>query len=54
MQAEDRVHRIGQTKPVTIYKFKVKESIEEIVEETGERKGEMMKNVLVQEKNQVK
>ena len=29
-QALDRVHRIGQTKPVTIIRYIVKDSIEEV------------------------
>lgn len=46
MQAEDRVHRIGQTKEVTIYKLKVRNSIEEQVEKIGFMKKELMQDVL--------
>ncbi|KAF7703798.1 Enhancer trap locus-like protein 1 [Cucumispora dikerogammari] len=46
MQAEDRVHRIGQTRPVTIYKLKVKNTIEEQVEKIGILKQELMQDVL--------
>ncbi len=37
-QATDRTHRIGQTKPITVYRYLMKESIEEKVEVLKERK----------------
>ena len=37
-QATDRAHRIGQTKPITVYRYLMKESIEEKVEILKERK----------------
>ena len=39
MQAEDRAHRIGQTKNVTIYDVIIKNSIEEKIKQIIERKG---------------
>ncbi|XP_047330799.1 protein CHROMATIN REMODELING 19 isoform X1 [Impatiens glandulifera] len=37
-QAEDRCHRIGQTKPVTIYRLVTKESVDENIYEIAKRK----------------
>ncbi|EXB53953.1 Helicase swr1 [Morus notabilis] len=37
-QAEDRCHRIGQTKPVTIYRLVTKGTVDENVYETAKRK----------------
>ncbi|GMN61876.1 hypothetical protein TIFTF001_030965 [Ficus carica] len=37
-QAEDRCHRIGQTKPVTIYRLVVKGTVDENVYEIAKRK----------------
>jgi non-specific serine/threonine protein kinase len=38
MQASDRTHRIGQDKPVFIYKLIVRDSVEEKVVQLQERK----------------
>lgn len=45
-QAVDRAHRIGQTKPVFVYKFILKDSIEENVLKLQEKKEKLFKNVL--------
>lgn len=37
-QAEDRCHRIGQTKPVTIYRLVTKDSVDENIYEIAKRK----------------
>uniref|UniRef100_A0A0V0GW60 Putative ovule protein n=1 Tax=Solanum chacoense TaxID=4108 RepID=A0A0V0GW60_SOLCH len=37
-QAQDRVHRIGQHKPVRIVRFIIKDSIEETILESQEKK----------------
>lgn len=37
-QAEDRCHRIGQTKPVTVYKLVVKDTVDEDIFDMGVRK----------------
>jgi len=43
---QDRCHRIGQTKPVTVYKLFAKESVDEDIFEMGERKSKLSKAVL--------
>eukprot|EP00759_Apiculatamorpha_spiralis_P025002 PhF_6_TR28123/c0_g1_i1/m.41606/K11654/SMARCA5, SNF2H, ISWI; SWI/SNF-related matrix-associated actin-dependent regulator of chromatin subfamily A member 5 len=45
-QAIDRVHRIGQTKPVTVYRFLCEDSIDTRIMEHATRKEELGKNVL--------
>jgi SNF2 family DNA or RNA helicase len=40
-QAIDRCHRIGQSRPVTVYRFITKDSIEEAVNTLKQRKKEM-------------
>ena len=38
MQATDRAHRIGQDKPVFVYKLMMKDSVEEKILQLQERK----------------
>jgi len=45
-QAIDRVHRIGQTRPVTVTRFVIKNSIEERILQLQERKKLLAKSVL--------
>lgn len=45
-QAMDRVHRLGQTKNVTVYRLVTKDSIEEKVMERANKKDEMQKIVI--------
>lgn len=45
-QAEDRVHRIGQTKPVTVYKLVTEETVDKDIFDMGERKQVLSKAVL--------
>ncbi len=45
-QAEDRCHRIGQTKQVHSYKLVTEETVDEIIFETGQRKQRLTKAVL--------
>ena len=45
-QAEDRVHRIGQTKSVNIYSYWMKDTIEERIFNILERKGLLIENVV--------
>lgn len=45
-QASDRAHRMGQTRPVTIYRFIMKESIEEKMIQLHEEKRELMNDLL--------
>lgn len=45
-QAEDRVHRKGQTKKCSIYYVTVKDTIDEKLEETNARKRGVIKNIM--------
>ena len=45
-QAEDRCHRIGQTKQVTVYKLVTEGSVDEDILDMGERKSALTKAVL--------
>jgi ATP-dependent DNA helicase len=46
LQAQDRCHRIGQTKPVVIYSLITKGTIDEIIEARGEMKKRLGKIVI--------
>lgn len=46
LQAEDRCHRIGQTKPVTIIKMVTKDSVDELIFEMQKQKAEMNSAIL--------
>ena len=45
-QATDRAHRIGQLKPVTVYKLLVKDSIEEKIQQLQERKLDLADEII--------
>lgn len=45
-QAEDRVYRIGQTKPVTVYDLWMKETVEERIRRILEQKGLLHREVI--------
>jgi non-specific serine/threonine protein kinase len=45
-QATDRTHRIGQQKRVFVYKFLVKDSIEEKILKLQEKKGELIQDII--------
>jgi DNA repair protein RAD5 len=44
-QAIQRVHRIGQTKPVEVYRFLIEETVEERISQLQERKLAMAKSI---------
>ncbi|MBR0162109.1 MAG: SNF2 helicase associated domain-containing protein [Oscillospiraceae bacterium] len=45
-QATDRAHRIGQLKPVTVFKLLVKDSIEEKIQQLQEKKQDLAEEIL--------
>ncbi|MBQ8882674.1 MAG: DEAD/DEAH box helicase [Clostridia bacterium] len=51
-QATDRAYRIGQNKPVTVYKLIAKDSVEEKIIELGQRKSELS-SLVVGENNDI-
>ena len=54
LQAEDRCHRIGQTKPVTIIKMVTENSVDEMIHNMQKQKAEMNKAILENGKSMTK
>lgn len=54
MQATDRTHRIGQTRPVMVYKMVVRDSVEEKILQLQERKRELVSQLITPERGGVK
>jgi len=46
MQASDRTHRIGQDKPVFVYKFVVRDTVEDKILQLQERKRELVTQIV--------
>ena len=51
MQASDRAHRIGQDKPVFVYKIIAHDTVEEKILQLQEKKRALVKNILASEAN---
>ncbi len=46
MQATDRTHRIGQDKPVFVYKLITRDSVEEKIVQLQEKKKELVEQLI--------
>ena len=51
MQASDRAHRIGQDKPVFVYKIITRDTVEEKILQLQEKKRALVKNLIATESN---
>lgn len=51
IQAEDRCHRIGQDKPVTIYHLVCKDSVDELIKKKAIEKRKLEKSIFSNEEN---
>jgi non-specific serine/threonine protein kinase len=49
MQASDRAHRIGQTRPVFVYKIIARDTVEEKILQLQEKKRALVKNIVATE-----
>lgn len=49
MQASDRAHRIGQTRPVFVYKIIARGTVEEKILQLQEKKRALVKNIIATE-----
>jgi non-specific serine/threonine protein kinase len=49
MQATDRAHRIGQDKPVFVYKLMMRDSVEEKILQLQERKRNLVQQLVTTE-----
>ena len=54
MQATDRTHRIGQTRPVMVYKMVVRDSVEEKILQLQERKRDLVSQLITPERGGLK